>query len=419
MFALVDANNFYVSAERVFNPRLEGVPVIVLSNNDGCVVARSPEAKALGIPMGEPVFKLRELVNRESVRVLSSNYALYADMSDRIVSVLAEFTPRIEVYSIDESFLEVPGERSTDRLAWAQRIRGRVRQYTGIPTCVGIGPTKTLAKLANHVAKKRPEAAGVCDLSDSALLDHVAKTIPVSDVWGVGRRYTERLALLGVETVAQLMKQPLRRIREVFGVVMARTVQELQGEACAGIEEAMPAIQTIAVTRSFSQAVTSKEHVAEAVSAYVARAAEKARGQDLAAGLLHVFFQPSAFSKAAAAGRGAAVHLSPATQDSLLLVQTALRMVDRIWRPGAYTRAGVMLLDLAPASEVPADLFSQGDQAGRKRLMAAMDKINQAHGRNTVFPAAMGVERAWQHKRERLSPSYTTRLDAIPVALIS
>ncbi len=424
MYALVDANNFYASAERVFDPRLAGVPVIVLSNNDGCVVARSAEAKVLGIPMGEPLFKIRNVVEENGVRVLSSNYPLYADMSARIVAVLNGFTARLESYSIDEAFLEVPDMRHAERIAWAQRARDRVRMWTGIPTCVGIGPTKTLAKLANFAAKKRPECAGVCDLSDEALRRHIMASTDVGEVWGVGRRYAARLAAFGVRTVADLAALPPASVRQAYGVVLERTVLELLGISCIPLEEAPAPKQSIAVTRSFAEPVDRIEVMREALAAHVTRAAEKLRQGGLTAGLLQVFAHTSPFARPPQGqrpGEGfcAALRLTPATQDTLWLVNLAGGLLDRRWQPGRrYARAGVMLLDLAPAGAAVPDLFEPGDSAARQQLMAAIDRINQAHGRDTVRPAASGLARNWQHKRERLSPAYTTRVEDLPVARI-
>ncbi|MBP6818365.1 MAG: Y-family DNA polymerase [Ferrovibrio sp.] len=419
MYALVDGNNFYVSCERVFDPRLEGRPVLVLSNNDGCVVARSAESKALGIPMGEPLFKLRALVERHDIQVLSSNYPLYADMSSRVVSVLQGFTPRLEVYSIDESFLEVTGQTIPERLAWAHQARGQVRRWTGIPTCVGIGPSKTLAKLANHVAKKRPEAAGCCDLSDEALRRHVMAGIAVSEVWGVGPRITARLQALGITTVAELAAQPPARIRQAFGVVLERTVRELNGLPCIPLDDAPSPKQSIAVTRSFGTPVTARAEMLEALAAHATRLGEKLRHEGMAAGLLQVFFHTSPHGPARVVSRAGNVRFGPPTQDTLRLVSGAQRMAEKLWIDGQrFTKAGVLALDLVAAEAVPGDLFLVETAERSGRLMAAVDRINATYGRHTIFPAAAGIRRDWQHKRDRLSPAYTTRVEDLPVARI-
>ncbi|MEO6423421.1 MAG: Y-family DNA polymerase, partial [Candidatus Nitrotoga sp.] len=287
--ALVDVNNFYVSAERVFNPRLEGVPVVVLSNNDGCVVARSAEVKALGIPMGEPWFKLKNMARKHGIIALSSNYALYADMSNRVMSVLSDFSPRQEVYSIDECFLDMEG-MAGNQTRYSQSMRQRIKQWIGVPVCVGVASTKTLAKLANHVAKKRPQYESVCNFGDmpSAELDTILASIEVGEVWGIGCKLNSHLQQGGIHNVQQLRDFDVTRLRKRFGVVMERTVRELRGESCLEMVDVAPAKQQIISSRSFGHYVTELSELEEAVSTYMSRAAEKLRCQNSVAATVYV-----------------------------------------------------------------------------------------------------------------------------------
>lgn len=416
MFALVDGNNFYVSCERVFNPKLEGVPVVVLSNNDGCVVARSAEAKALGIPMGAPYFQLKQLVKDHGIRTFSSNYPLYADMSQRVVTVLNGFAP-CEVYSIDESFLDLQGVPPTSRIQLGHDIRQKVRRWTGIPTCVGIGPTKTLAKFANHIAKKRPECAGVCDLSDPALRRHVMPTIEAAEIWGVGPKSAKKLAEVGVRTVADLAGMPPRLARQLLTVTGERIVHELNGTMCIPLDLSPPPKQATAVTRSFGQPVTTVAAMEEAVAAYATRAAEKLRQEGMAATALQVFMHTNPFNGDPWLSRSGLHSFPEPSSDTLEIVSAATRMARRLFRPGyRFSKAGIMALDLVAVAEVPRDLFMQTDRERSSRLMEAMDAINARMGRNTIHTAAAGIRRSWQQQRNRLSPCYTTKLDDLPMA---
>jgi DNA polymerase V len=290
--ALVDVNNFYVSAERVFNPKLEGVPVVVLSNNDGCAVARSAEVKALGITMGEPWFRMKDLARKHGIIALSSNYALYADMSNRVMSVLHDFSPRQEVYSIDECFLEMEGMPG-DLTETGQAIRHRIKQWIGLPVCVGIASTKTLAKLANHVAKKRPQYEGVCNFMTMSAeqVDEILASIEVGEVWGIGRKLNMHLQQGGINSVQQLRDFDVTRLRKRFGVVMERTVRELRGESCLEMVDVTPAKQQIISSRSFGRYVTDISELEEAVSTYMSRAAEKLRRQHSVATTAYVYIR--------------------------------------------------------------------------------------------------------------------------------
>ncbi len=416
IYALVDANNFYVSCERVFRPDLEGVPVGVLSNNDGCFVSRSAELKALGVKMGQPFFETRDLIRRHKVHVFSSNYALYGDMSSRVVACLHGFSPRLEVYSIDESFLDLTGIDGP-LPAYAADIRTRVKRWTGIPTCVGIGPTKTLAKLANHAAKKGLlDPSGVCDLSDPAARARVLSQVPVADVWGVGRRNAVRLNQLGVTTAADLRDLDPRLARQALTVIGERLVQELRGLSCLSLDRIPSPRRSVAVTRSFGQPVTDWDTMRQAVASHAARAAEKLRAEGMVAEALHVFIRTSRYRPGPACNDSVTVGVQPASADGFVLIATAANAARRIWRDGVpFSKAGVILTGLRPADRVQADLLDTTDRAKATRLMAAVDAVNGALGRNTLVSAAT-LGHGWRMRQNNRSPSYTTRLADLPIA---
>jgi DNA polymerase V len=412
VFALIDGNNFYVSCERVFDPKLEGRPVIVLSNNDGCAVARSNEAKALGIKMGEPVFKLRDLIERERVTVLSSNYTLYGDMARRVVETLERFSPEVEVYSIDESFLSLeptPGERL---VALAEDIRATVRRWTGIPTCVGLGPTKTLAKLGNTVAKKLPELGGVGDLTSPALRSLLLSRLPVSAVWGIGPASTRKLCARGITTVAGLRDLDVSRARSLLSVVGARIVLELRGTPCLPLELLPPPQQALAVTRSFGERVATLDGLKEAIAAFATVAAAKLRRKGLLAGELTVFIHTSAFSPGPRYGASLSAALPGMSADTFFLIHEAHRLLARLWRPGyRYAKAGVIFTDLIPANRAQSSLLPV---EGKDALMAAIDRLNSRYGRNTVYLGAIGLgERPWHTRFAYRTRRYTTRPDEL------
>jgi len=416
-FALIDGNNFYVSCERVFNPKLEGKPVVVLSNNDGCAVARSMEAKALGVKMGTPWFQMKDLAKKHGIIALSSNYTLYADLSNRMMSVLGTFSPNQEVYSIDECFLALDGF-NIDLTAYGQVIRQRVKQWTGIPVCVGIGPSKTLAKLANHVAKKRPEWNSVCDLGTLSEqdLNTLLSSIEVGEVWGVGSRIREKLATLQIHTVLALKQADAGLIRRQFSVVTERTVMELRGISCLALEEIAPAKQQIMCSRSFGAPVMLLTELREAVTSYATRAAEKLRRQSSVAGAVHVFISTSPFrEKDPQYSQGLTIPLPDATNNTLKLVKAVLWGLKRIYRPGyRYAKAGVMLMDIAPAATQQNSLFADevADESA-VQLMQTMDLINRKMGKDSIFLASAGIRKHWQMKRENKSPSYTTDWDEL------
>ena len=415
--ALVDGNNFYVSCERVFDPRLEHVPVVVLSNNDGCAVARSNEAKACGIRMGQPWYQCRELARAHGIVALSSNYTLYADMSQRMMAILGGFAPGIEVYSIDEAFLDLGALRG-DLTGYGQRIRAQVRQWIGIPTCVGIGPTKTLAKLANHIAKKRPAWTGVCDLTAEASeqVDALMESIPVGEVWGIGRRLAEHLQAQGISTVRGLRALDPALARRRHSVVLERTVLELRGLPCLPLEPTAAPKKNIICSRSFGRPATALEELRQAIVTYASRAAEKLRRQQGATQAIEVFIQTSRF-RSPFYGPSVKVPLAAPSDDSRTLARAALQGLERIYRPGwTYMKAGVELQAIQPRDAGwTADLLAAPD--GRSApLMRTLDAINSRMGAGTLRLAGAGIDPAWAMNRGRLTPAYTTRLGELPQA---
>ena len=412
--ALVDCNNFYASCERVFQPELRGKPVVVLSNNDGCVIARSNEAKALGIPMGEAWHLTRARVNTSGVLVRSSNYTLYGDLSARVMRVLADFTPELEIYSIDEAFLGLAG--FGERLeAHARTLRATVLQWTGIPVSVGIAATKTLAKAANRRAKKDPALGGVFLMLEEEVTDAQLAAMALGDLWGIGHRLAARLGELGITDPLMLKQADPRFIRGRLSVVVERTVMELRGLPCIALEEAPPDRKSIMASRSFGGMVEGRAEMEEAVAAHATRAAERLRRQGLAAGRLTVFVETNRFREGDRQySREQAIRLPVATADTGRLITAAHAALSVIWREGhRYKRAGVMLLDLCRAESVHGDLFHAPDDARAQARMRAMDALNARFGRDTVAFAATGTRRAWEMRREFMSPRYSTRWEEL------
>jgi DNA polymerase V len=411
LFALVDCNNFYVSCERVFRPDLIGKPVAVLSNNDGCIVARSQEVKNLGIKMGVPLFQIQQLVNQHNIRLFSSNYSLYADMSARVMSVLEEFAPSLEVYSIDEAFLDLTGVYQQDPVAYGQDIRKTVFRSTGIPVCVGMGPTKTLAKLANFAAKKWPQTGGVLDLSDPVRREKLMKIVPVGEVWGIGSRYAARLNQLGIATVWDLATQSPHNIQRQFNIVVARTVMELNGIPCLELEEVAPSKQQIVCSRSFSRRLTHYSELAQALAEYASRAAGKLRHQHSVAGHLSVFIRTSPFNpQEPHYQRSAGMRLPFATHDSRVIISAANRLLKEIFKPGYhYQKCGVQLSHIQPENQPGQfDLFEiDHHRTGGEQLMTVVDQINRRFPK-AISLAATGFDQTWKAKSERISQRYTT-----------
>ena len=421
LFALVDVNNFYVSCECVFNRKLEGVPVVVLSNNDGCAVARSNEVKALGVKMGEPWFKLKELAKQHGIVAFSSNYTLYSDMSNRATEVLRQFSPDIEVYSIDESFLRVETVANLHggATSMGQALRQRVKQWTGLPVCVGFGSTKTLAKFANHLAKKQAVFNSVCDLSTlpETELHAWMQKIPASEVWGVGRRIAARLEPMGITTVFDLMSADAKALRNQFGVVMERTASELAGVSCLELDELIENKQQIMSSRSFGHMVKTFEELSESVSWHTHLAGEKLRAQQSVTGAMLVFVQTNRFRAHDQQYSGSlVVPLENPSDDTCAITTSALHGLKRIYRAGFdYKKAGVMLMQLTQRENHQSTLFDDGTARIRSaRLMQAMDAINATWGRNTLRVAAMGTTRRWAMRSENRSPRYTTAWEELP-----
>jgi DNA polymerase V len=407
--AIVDCNNFYASCERVFQPELRGKPVVVLSNNDGCVIARSNEAKALGVEMGAPWHLSREKFAAHGIIVRSSNYTLYGDMSARVMQVLSRFTPDLEIYSIDEAFLNFDG--FGDRLeAHARALRATVLQWTGIPVSVGIAPTKTLAKVANRLAKKDLSSGGVIALLDDAAQDAALAQIKLTDLWGVAGRMAARLGLLGIMTPLDLKRADPRFLRERLSVVAERMALELRGVPCSAIEDETPDRKSIMASRSFGRPVTVRTEMEEAVATYTARAAEKLRRQRLATASLIVFIETNRFRPNDAQHNASKpLRLPVATSDTGVLIRAAQTALAAIWRPGfAYKKAGILLLDLHPAAQVQAGLFDAPDSPRRTALMHTLDGLNRRYGRDTLTFAASGAHRPWKLRSDFHSPRYTT-----------
>ncbi len=413
--ALVDCNNFYVSCERVFRPDLIGKPMAVLSNNDGCIVARSQEVKDLGIKMGVPLFQIQQLVNQHQIQLFSSNYTLYADMSARVIATLEEFAPSLEVYSIDEAFLDLTGVYSChkDPIAYGHRIRKAVVRATGIPVCVGMGPTKTLAKLANFAAKKWKNTGGVLDLSDTVRREKLMRIVPVGEVWGIGSRTTEKMNQIGIHTVLDLATQPSKRIQAQFNVVVARTVLELNGIPCLELEEIEPDKQQIVCSRSFSRRLTEYKELSSALAEFCSRAAEKLRRQQSVTGCITVFIRTNSFNpQEPQYQRSVSMKLDAATQDTRSIIATANRLLSEIFRQGYnYQKCGVQLSHIQPESSPgQLELFEYADNGlvrENRPLMKIIDQINRRFPK-TISIAATGLDKSWQPKANRISPRYTT-----------
>lgn len=418
MFALVDVNSFYASCETVFRPDLRGKPVVVLSNNDGCVIARSAEAKALQIPMGAPYFKLKDEFRRHKVQVFSSNYALYADMSNRVMSTLESMAPAVEIYSIDEAFMCLDGMQRNHSLEdFGRAVRARIKQETHLTVGVGIAQTKTLAKLANHAAKKWTKTGGVLDLSNIDRQRKLMALVPVEDVWGVGRRISRKLNAMGIMTAKDLSEQSTYTIRKHFNVVLERTVRELRGEPCLQLEEFSPTKQQIVCSRSFGSRITKYDDMREAICTFAARAAGKLRGERQYCTQIAVFVRtsPHAVGEVFYGNQSTGKVLTP-TNDTRDIIRVAIEALDRIWLEGhRYMKAGVMLVDFYSECVSQLNLFDENKpQANSEALMRVMDGLNLS-GKGNLWFAGQGIQNTWAMKREMLSPAYTTKVSDLPV----
>lgn len=417
--ALVDCNNFYVSCERLFQPKLEGKPVVVLSNNDGCVVSRSQEVKDLGLKMAVPWFQLKELARQHGIIARSSNYSLYADLSNRVMSLLSRFSPSQEIYSIDESFLDLTGI-AADHTAYGRQIRQTVMQHVGIPVCVGIASSKTLAKLANHVAKKNPRYSGVCDFNEltEMEMDALLASIAVGEVWGVGRRSTDKLNEIGIHTVLDLQRTTAKQLRARFGVVFERIVEELNGVACLELDDVAPAKQQIICSRSFGTLTSHLPDLEQAVIAYTTRAVEKLRQQRSLASGIQVYIRTNPHKERDPQYQQTILMPLPEpTDDTRLFGHAALHGLRRIYRGGyAYQKAGIMLTGIIPASSRPHTLFD--DVPGQEKshaLMGTLDRINRSMGSGTIKFLGEGIDKSWSMRRQNVSKRYTTEWDELAV----
>ncbi|WDY59636.1 Y-family DNA polymerase [Pseudomonas sp. PSKL.D1] len=414
VFALIDCNSFYASCERVFRPDLARTPIVVLSNNDGCIIARSAEAKPL-VKMGQPYYQVKDLLRRHGVVAFSSNYALYGDMSQRVMTVIEGMVPALEVYSIDEAFAELGGmPGNLDGLG--RSIRERVLKYTGIPVGVGIAGTKTLAKLANHAAKRwAVQSGGVVDLRDPHRREWVLKKCDVSDVWGIGNRLTAHLQGLHIRTAWDLSRADPGLLRKTFSVVVEKTARELAGTPCLHLEDVEPPRQEICCSRMFGQRLTELAPIKEAVATYVMRASEKLRGQQSLARRMRVSIRTGMFNPDEPRyANGVVVQLPYPTDDERLLTRMALEAVERVYRQGfRYSKAEVLLMELCQRGEYTTDLFAPSQTLQAERVMAVIDGVNGRWGRGTLRSAAVPAAAQWAMRREMMSQSFTTCADGL------
>jgi len=415
VYSLIDCNNFYVSCERVFNPKLNGLPVVVLSNNDGCVVARSAEAKSLGIKMGVPAFHIKELIKRENIKVFSSNYTLYGDMSNRVMTTIAGIVPDIEYYSIDECFLGLQGYPDIPNLA--RQIRASVRRDTGIPVSIGIANTKTLAKIANKIAKASLTHDGVYLLYGHKLLEEVLRCVDVQDIWGIGSRYAQMLNGFGVRTALDFRDAPEYWIKKTMTVVGQRIWYELHGASCLKLEQVIPPKKGICASRSFPKNVTDYEAIKEAVASHAARCAEKLRKQKSEANMLSVFIRSNGFKKDEeqySASRS--VRLVYASNSSSDIIHYALLALKLIFKSGYnYKKCGVYVAGITPENAHQHTVFASGNRDAKKKIAGIMDDINMKMGKNTLKLAAMGTKKQGSTHRGKLSPRYTTQWEDLIV----
>ena len=413
VFALIDCNAFYVSCERVFNPKLNNRPVVALSNNDGCIISRSKEAKALGIKMGVPLFKVKDIVEKEKVVVFSSNYTLYADMSRRVMNIISSSSPYTEIYSIDEAFVEL-SSLPIDYESYAHQLRQTILQHTGIPVSIGIASTKTLAKVANHKAKKDDSLNGVCSLVNYNNIDRILEITEVGDVWGVGRRLSKKLINHGIHNAKLLKNCSDSWIRKMMSVNGLKTITELRGISCIPLEEYSMTRKSCCTTRSFGKLLTNLEDIEQAVTTFARRAAERIRSESLAASCVSVFVRTNPFDKKSAYySNGASRTLSHPTHDSITIIETALLLTKRIFKNNyQYKKAGVLLSGLCDDSEIQETLFEKNYNQNSD-LMSAIDAINYRYGRDTLQMASECKVGNWKQKRENCTRNYTTQIDRL------
>ena len=412
IFALIDCNAFYVSCERVFNPKLNNKPVVALSNNDGCIIARSKEAKALGIKMGVPLFKVKDIVERENVTVFSSNYTLYADMSRRVMNIISEFAPSIEVYSIDEAFIELTN-MNVDYESYVRQMRKVILQYTGIPVSIGIASTKTLTKVANHIAKDDESLEGVCSLIQHKNLDQVLEDTNVADVWGVGRQLSKKLIANGIFNAKLLKNCEDAWVRKMMSVNGLKTVSELREISCLDLEETSATRKSCCTTRSFGKPLVNLDDIEQAVTTFARRATERIRGENLTASTVSVFLRTNPFDRNRYYSNSSTTTLSYPTYDTMQIVKTALQLTKIIFRENyKYKKAGVLLSGFYEKGTETKDLFSEARYRSPK-LMSAVDQINERYGSDTIQIATECQIGKWKQKRKNCTQSYTTQLDNV------
>ncbi len=422
VFALADVNSMYASCEQVFNPKLRGKPIVVLSNNDGCIIAQSKEAKAmLDIYMCRPWFELEKVATKLGVIALSSNYELYADMSNRFMDTLRHFSPRVEVYSIDESFLDMTGI-NTALNAYGQNIKNTVMQWTGLPICVGFGHSKTLAKLANHCAKKQPIFNGVCDFTsmNENEIDSLMEKLPVSKVWGVGKRIEAKLNNLGVVNVLRLKRADPKRIRDEFNVVLERTVKELNGESVLQIEEMFKDSKQVMSSRSFGVRINNLIDLEEAISYHASNAGERLRKQNLYTNAITVFIQNSPFDQAPYYGPSISFGLPSPTNNTMQIAKAAIWAVRKMYKENIYyQKAGVMLTNLVPNEGQQLDIFGFSKHDSKSQaLMETLDKVNRKYNKDIIKLASEGTRKSWVMRRNLKSPNYTTDWNDLPTTTL-
>lgn len=415
--ALVDCNNFYASCERVFNPKLNGRPIVVLSNNDGVIIARSDEAKQLGIKMGDPYFKVEKLIKQNNVAVFSSNYTLYGDLSARVMSVLEKFSPEVEIYSIDEAFLNLTGIESSNQTEYLRNIRATIKKWLGLPVSIGLAPTKTLAKLANRIAKKNKEFDGVLNLFDYSNWDKFLEMVEVEDVWGVGRQYAALLHRNNIHTALDLARANQKWIKKRMTVVGLRTVLELNGISAIDLEHQPPAKKSIVSSRSFGEYLTKFDDVMEAVAFFVARASEKMRAQSSACRIMQVFIRTNPFKNSPQYYNAAEVHLPYPMNGTNELLPYAKQALQKIFRMGYYyQKVGVLLMDFVQTNTMMVSLFDPPNRINQIKATEIMDQINKKYGREAIYFAVAGMKerRRWQMKRQLLSQHFTTNWKDLP-----
>jgi Nucleotidyltransferase/DNA polymerase involved in DNA repair len=415
MIALVDCNNFYASCERLFQPRLNNEPIVVLSNNDGCVIARSEEAKQLGINMGDPGFMIEPLLQKHRVTVFSSNYTLYGDLSDRVMRTLGRFSDSVEVYSIDEAFLHLRAFRHHNLTDYAAQIRNTIKQHIGIPVTIGIAPSKTLAKMANRYAKKRKKAVGIHCLDSPAAMREAMEHTSVQDIWGIGAQYAKLLAKNGFHNAWQLSQAPEEWVRKNLSVTGQRLYHELRGIPCMELEELPPKKKMICVARGFGKVLHEKHEVMEALANFTAMVAAKLRADDLAAGMIHIFLQTNAHRiQDPQFFRSLNISLPVATNNTHELIKHARGGFETIYRPGYhYYKTGCIAMELVPHNQVQYGIFDQENRARDARLMKTIDMVNHSLGKDTVRFAWQGYNHPWKLRQQKLSPRYTTRINEL------